>query len=184
MSDPNAPQPEVPQTPPAAPGAAPVPPQQPYAPPPQQPQQPYPPQQPYAGAPAAPGAPLSPQSDQQTAMWAHLGGIVGILPSLIIWLVFKDRGPKANHEGKEALNWQITFLIIMIGIGIIFGIIAGILTGIAVSSLNPGLLGVASFIAVIPWFFWVINAILSIIGGVKVAGGGSYRYPLNFRFIK
>jgi len=29
-----------------------------------------------------------------------------------------------------------------------------------------------------------VNAILSILGGIKVNGGGSYRYPFAFRFIK
>ncbi|WP_289013417.1 DUF4870 domain-containing protein, partial [uncultured Microbacterium sp.] len=57
---------------------------------------------------AAPAQPLSPESDKTAAMWAHIGGIVGFLPSLIIWLILKDRGPRTNVEAKEALNWQIT----------------------------------------------------------------------------
>ena len=40
----------------------------------------------------APAAPLSHEQDLQWASFAHLGGILGLLPSLIIWLVFKDRG--------------------------------------------------------------------------------------------
>src|SRR5690606_6169501 len=65
-----------------------------------------------APQPAAPqpAAPLAPAEDQQWASFAHLGGIIGILPSLIIWLVFKDRGQLTNTEGKEALNFQITVL--------------------------------------------------------------------------
>ena len=66
-----------------------VPPQQPGNVPPQQPYSNVPPQQPYA-QPAA--APLDPAQDKQWASFAHLGGILWILPSLIIWLVFKDRG--------------------------------------------------------------------------------------------
>ena len=63
-----------------------------------------------APAPQA-AAPLSEAEDKQWASFAHLGGIIGILPSLIIWLIFKDRGAKTNVEGKEALNFQITVAI-------------------------------------------------------------------------
>src|ERR1700712_4797853 len=89
--------------------------------------QPTPP--PAAPAPV-PAAPLTPAEDKQWASFAHFGGILGILPSLIIFLVFKDRGTLTRQEGKEALNWQITFTI---GI-IILEILSGILTAIAIGS--------------------------------------------------
>jgi len=47
-----------------------------------------------------PAAPLSEAEDRQWASFAHLGGIIGILPALIIWLVFKDRGSFTNQESK------------------------------------------------------------------------------------
>ncbi|MFT3798565.1 DUF4870 domain-containing protein [Microbacterium sp.] len=173
MSDPNAPQPEdaaAPQppaapVPPAPPAAAPptaVPPQ--YATPPQYAQQP--PQ--YA---AAAPQPLTAESDRQLAMWAHIGGIVGFIPSLVIWLMFKDRGPRVDTEGKEALNWQITFTIIYTALWIVTSIIGGFLW---VLSLVVGL---------VPLAWWILNVVWSIMGGMKVNAGGSYRYPLNFRFI-
>ena len=96
--------------------------------------------------PPSAAQPLSPEADKQAAMWANIGGIIGFLPSLLIWLILKDRGPRTNVEAKEALNWQITWLL--------------------------------------PLAWWVLNVIFSIIGGVTVNNGGSYRYPLNFRFIK
>ena len=55
-----------------------------------------------------PAAPLTEAEDRQWASFAHLGGILSFLPSLIIWLVFKDRGAFTNVEAKEALNFQIT----------------------------------------------------------------------------
>jgi uncharacterized Tic20 family protein len=30
----------------------------------------------------------------------------------------------------------------------------------------------------------IVNIIFAIMGGVKVNGGGSYRYPVNIRWIK
>ncbi|QIZ98708.1 DUF4870 domain-containing protein [Leifsonia sp. PS1209] len=214
MSDPNQPpvnpegdgvppqQPNVPpaqpqqpygQVPPQQPNVPPAQPQQPYGgqvPPPQQPygqqpQQPYggqvpPPQQPYgqqpqqpyggAGAPAA--APLDAASDKQWASFAHLGGILWILPSLIIFLVFKDRGQLTNQESKEALNWQITWIIVWIASQIVGAVLA--FTGF----------GWLIFGLLIPWILYVVNLVFSILGFVKVNSGGTYRYPVNFRFIK
>lgn len=130
-------------------------------------------QQPYAGA----AQPLAPESDKQAAMWSHIGGIVGFLPSLIIWLVLKDRGPRTNVEAKEALNWQITFTIVYIALIIV----VGILNGIAIAA---GVFFLPMLLNVLPFALWVLNVVFSIIGGVRVNGGGSYRYPVNFRFIK
>ena len=55
-----------------------------------------------------PPPPLSHEQDIQWGSFAHLGGVLGFLPSLIIWIVFKDRGSFTDTEAKEALNFQIT----------------------------------------------------------------------------
>jgi uncharacterized Tic20 family protein len=143
-----------------------VPPQQPYGsvPPQQQPQQP---QQPYA----APAAPLDPAQDKQWASFAHLGGILWVLPSLIIYLVFKDRGQLTRQEAKEALNWQITWLIVWF---------VSVLISVFLVLTPVGFI----FSLLIPWALYIVNLIFSILGFVKVNSGGTYRYPVNFRFIK
>ncbi|TQO24311.1 DUF4870 domain-containing protein [Paramicrobacterium agarici] len=150
--------------------------------PPHQGQQPYGQPQ-YAQAPGA--QPLTPQDDKMWAMWSHFGGVLAILPSLIIYLVFKDRGPFVRQEAKEALNWQITFLIVSIA----WGIIIGILSGIVVTSMIAGgsfaaIGGISALFSLLSWLPYILNLIFSIIGGVKVKGGQPYRYPVNFRFIK
>ncbi|MDQ1128005.1 DUF4870 domain-containing protein [Microbacterium sp. SORGH_AS_0888] len=184
MSD-NIPHPEQPPIPPQQPPASPQPPS--YQPP-AAPQQPgaYPPpggyQQPggypqpgYQQAPYAGGAqPLTADGDRQAAMWAHIGGVVGFLPSLLIWLILKDRGPRVAVEGKEALNWQITWIIAYVALGIL-SVIVGAIPFLGIIAILFGLLQFA---------LWVVNVIFSIIGGVRVNAGGSYRYPVNFRFIK
>jgi len=115
--------------------------------------------------PAAPvaAAPLTPAEDKQWASFAHLGGILGFLPALIIWLVFKDRGVKTNVEAKEALNFQITVL---------FGYVAS-------SILMFAFIGFLLYPAVA-----IVSVIFSIIGFMKVNEGGSYRYPFAIRLIK
>ncbi|MBX3088241.1 MAG: DUF4870 domain-containing protein [Cryobacterium sp.] len=124
-----------------------------------------------------PAGPLSAAEDKQWAMWAHFGGILWILPSLIIFLVFKDRGALTKQESKEALNWQITFLIFYIG----WTIIGAILTSVFLAS---GLWNLFWIPGLIGWLIYLANVVFSIMGGIKVNGGGSYRYPVNFRFIK
>ena len=157
-----------------------VPPQQPGGVPPQQPSSNIPPQQPY-GQPAgqqpyaaAPAAPLDAAQDKQWASFAHLGGILWFLPSLIIWLVFKDRGRLTDQEAKEALNWQITWIIAWVASQII---------GIIIGSFTFGI-GYLIFGLLIPWALYILNLVFSILGFVRVNSGGTYRYPMNFRFIK
>lgn len=124
-----------------------------------------------------PAGPLSAAEDKQWAMWAHFGGILWILPSLIIFLVFKDRGALTKQESKEALNWQITFLIFYIA----WTIVGAILTSVFLAS---GLWNLFWIPTLIGWLIYLANVAFSIMGGIKVNGGGSYRYPVNFRFIK
>jgi len=127
-------------------------------------------------APAAqPAAPLTEAEDKQWASFAHFGNIILLVPALIIYLVFKDRGPKVAVEGKEALNWTIN----VTGIVVIGNILSLILGFIPVIGWIIGLL-----ITLVIWAVIIVNVIFAILGGVKVNGGGSYRYPVNIRWIK
>ena len=128
--------------------------------------------QPSAQPTPAPAAPLTPAEDKQWASFAHLGGILGILPSLIIYLIFKDRGTLTRQESKEALNFQITILGAEIAI-FILSVILGAIT-----------FGIGSLIGGLGWIAWVVGVIFSIIGFTKVNGGESYRYPFAVRFVK
>ena len=125
--------------------------------------------------PAAPqpAPPLTEAEDKQWASFAHFGGVLGILPSLIIWLIFKDRGAKTNVEGKEALNFQIALVIAWVALFIITAILTAVTFGIF------GLFAWVLYLAL-----WAVQIIFSIMGGVKVNAGGSYRYPVSIRLIK
>ena len=128
--------------------------------------------QPAGSGPASgAAAPLTAAEDKQWATFAHFGGILWLLPSLIIYLVFKDRGSLTRQESKEALNWQITWLLAEV--------VSWILGAMTIF-LGVGFL----FLVVIPWALYVINVVLSILGGVRVSSGGSYRYPVSIRLIK
>ncbi len=127
-------------------------------------------------------------------MWAHLGGAVSILafftgwlallaivPALVIYLAFGKRGTLTKQESKEALNFQITMVAAMI----IWAIIAAIVTAALLFSLSFGVWTVVLLIlAVIGWALVVLDVVFSIVGAVRVNGGGTYRYPFAVRFIK
>lgn len=125
--------------------------------------------------PAAPqpAQALSETEDRQWASFAHLGGILGFLPALIIWLVFKDRGSFTNQEAKEALNFQITVAIAQVVIFILNAILGAVTLGLW---------------ALIGWIFplavWVFAVIFSIMGFTKAKDGTAYRYAVSIRLIK
>lgn len=128
-------------------------------------------------APAAAPQPAQPLSESDDKLWAslaHFGGVLFILPSLLIYLILKDRGPKVRVEAKEALNWQITFLIIWI----VWLIISAIIT------IPLAFTGLFFLPGLITFLLWAANALLSVLGGIKVNGGGSYRYPFAIRLVK
>jgi uncharacterized protein len=182
MSDPNVQPPVDPtagQNPPPPPPPYQPPPQQAYQRPPQQayqqpPQQGYPqaPQQPYAPVPATP---LSPSDDKLWATLSMFLNIILLIPALIIYLVFKDRGERVRNESKEALNWTIN----VTGLYIVIWILSIVLSFIPIIGFVFGLL----FILIL-WALAILNIVFSIIGGVRVNAGGSYRYPVNYRWIK
>lgn len=120
-----------------------------------------------------PAAPLSETEDRQWASFAHLGGIISFLPSLIIWLVFKDRGSFTNREAKEALNFQIALAISLVALSIVSTILTAVTFGIF------GLIAPLLYLAL-----WVVDIIFSVQGFLKAKDGIAYRYPVSLRFIK
>ena len=101
------------------------------------------------------------------AALSHLSAFVMFLgvPALIgpfaIWLWKRDT-PYVDEQGKEALNFNISFLI--------YGIVSALLILLLV-----GLLLLP--IVFVTWF------VLVIVAAVRASAGEDYRYPLTIRFI-
>ena len=136
---------------------------------PQPPQPNVPPQpQPHPGY-GTPQAPMSQQDEKTWATLVHLApflaAIVGIpfLGPLIVFLIFKDRGPFVRFHSAQALNFQIVVTIALW----VFGLLSFVLIGI------PFL--IATGIA------WVV---LSIVAAVKASNGEWYRYPMTPELVK
>lgn len=137
----------------------------PYAPP---AMPPVPPAMPLAG----PGAGTT-QDDRTMGMLVHLLGLLtGIIGVLILWLVKKDQSRFVDHHGKEALNFQLTLLIYMLGM-LALAFVAGVLT-----------MGIG-MIVIFPLIFAVsIGAlVLEILACLAANRGEWHRYPMTIRLI-
>lgn len=106
------------------------------------------------------------QEDRTLGMLTHLSGIIlSFIVPLIIWLTNKDKADKGwlNDQAKEALNFQITLLIVYV--------VGTILTVILIGAL-------------INLVAWIACIILSILAALKANEGVAYRYPFALRLIK
>lgn len=118
---------------------------------------------------------IGPASNQEKnlALLAHLLGCLGIflasvpgfIGPLIIWLMQKDVSPYVEREAREALNFQITLLIIGVGCAALFFVTCG---------MAFPLLFVPS----------LLQVIFGLIATISAANGTPFRYPLNIRLIK
>ncbi|WP_077487903.1 DUF4870 domain-containing protein [Sinomonas mesophila] len=119
----------------------------------------------YHGAPAR-ALPLTATEDRQWATLAHFGGILGCVPSLLIYLVFRDRGPFTAQESKEALNFTLP----PTAAAIVFNVLA----------LIPV---VGNVFAVFATLVWLALTVFAVMAGVQVNRGQPYQYRYNLRLI-
>ena len=113
---------------------------------------------------------MSESEERNLAMLSHLGLLAGMfvpfgtfLLPLLIWQINKDKSDFVVEHAKEALNFQLTMLIIYLGCALMCIILIGI-----------PLLIIA----------FVIHIIYTIQGASRAHSGEYYDYPFNFRLIK
>lgn len=130
-----------------------------------------------AGGPPPP-SPVLTSEERGWGVAAHLSAFVGawillaFTGPLVVWLAGRDRHPFIDHHAKEALNFNLTFLLILV-VGGMITIVGAVLTlGLGLIVLLP-LGGVLALL-------WVI---FPIIAAVKAWDGEGYRYPLTIRFV-
>ena len=98
-----------------------------------------------------------------SALTGFFSGIGFILGPLIVWQLKKDMDPFVDQQGKEALNFQLTFSIVMM----ICGLLAWILIGFPLMVLVS-----------------VVALVLVVIAGIRANEGKPYRYPFCWRIVK
>ncbi len=112
------------------------------------------------------------RTERQWAMGCHLMGlcgllipnlILGLIGTLILWLVKREDGVFIDEQGKEALNFQISLIIYSF---------AGIL-------LTFIFVGFFLLVALVVFAYACV-----IIAAIKASEGVAFRYPACIRFIK
>ncbi len=119
-----------------------------------------------------------PEKDIRTwSMLCHLAALAGLLvPSvgtvvgpLVVWLVKRNDHPVIDANGKESLNFQISFFIYTWALGLI---------GLATTFLLIGF----GFL-LLAFVTGVVGLVFSVVASIKVSNGEHYRYPLTIRFL-
>lgn len=127
--------------------------------------------------PAPPVVSGATNDERQWALFTHLSALLGfivpfgnVLGPLIFWQIKKNESSFADDQGKEALNFQITATLVLIGLVTLGTILLVVLVGF--------LFYIAAFIAGIAWL------VLTILAAIRANNGEYYRYPWTWRPVK
>ena len=104
------------------------------------------------------------QESKNMAILCHLLSLfTGFIGPLILWIIKKDEDKWISNHAKEALNFQITIIILMITSAILAVIFIGIL-------------------------LWIVTCICDllfcILACIAASKGEDYRYPVSLRVIR
>jgi len=109
------------------------------------------------------------QDERMWGMFCHLSALAGyvipfgsVIGPLVIWSIKKQEYPFVDHQGKEALNFNLSMIIYMIISAILIIVVVGILMLIALA---------------------IFQLIMIIIASIKANNGETFRYPLSIRFL-
>ena len=119
--------------------------------------------------------PALPAKDERLwATLAHLSafaiyftGIGHLVGPLVIWLAKRSGNPFIDDQGREALNFQITWTIMMVANCILFITIIGAVIAVPLFYVLP-----------------VYHVVCMIMAAIKANDGVAFRYPLTLRLIK
>jgi len=113
----------------------------------------------------------SPEEERTVGMISHLvplgamvlsAGFLGFVGSLVIYLIYKDRGPFARQHAANSLNIQLTTLIVLL----------------VSLPLMLVLVGFVTFAAA-----FVVAFVLHVIGAMKANSGQWWTPPMTIRFV-
>ena len=134
------------------------------------------------------------------AMMCHLSTLLGfflpgvsLVAPLIIWGTKGDQDLLIKENGRNVINFVLSFWLYSLGLVFIIGFFAIILfipvtviTNLVNSnSFPPALfLGVGVFFLGYILVYAIFHLVLPIYGGIKALNGDVYRYPLTIPFLK
>ena len=131
---------------------------------------------------------MSTKNDNNTAFLIHLSAFFGyvipfgaIVGPLVIWEINKDKSEFVNENGKQAINFNLSYLLytFLLGLSVVPFILRSVLSEF--HHLDPfGIITAGSLIGVLA----IVKFVLIILAAVSANQGEVYHYPLTIKFIK
>ncbi len=131
---------------------------------------------------------MSTKNDNNTAFLLHLSAFFGymvpfgaIVGPLVIWEINKGKSDFVDANGKEAINFNLSYLLytFLLGLSIVPFAIRMILSEFQHFDLF-GIISLASIIGLLV----IAKFVLIIFAAVKANQGEVYHYPLTIKFIR
>ena len=92
-------------------------------------------------------------------------GLANALGPFLVWHTKKGLGPFVDVHGKEALNFQLTYLVPLIALFIVWSL-------------------TYDWVVLFPLALNIYVGVMAILAGLKAGQGEAYQYPLTIRFIR
>ena len=131
---------------------------------------------------------MSNRNDNNNAFLLHLSAFFGyifpfgaVVGPLVIWEMNKRKSDFIDRNGKEAINFNLSYLLytFVLGLSIVPFVIRTVMNDLHHLDLF-GIISVGSIIGVLA----IVKFVLIIIAASKANQGEVYNYPLTIKFIK
>ncbi|WKK66962.1 DUF4870 domain-containing protein [Lutimonas zeaxanthinifaciens] len=131
---------------------------------------------------------MSKQNDHNNAFLLHLSAFFGyifpfgaIVGPLVIWELNKRKSEFMDQNGKEAINFNLSYLLytMILGLSIVPFVLRIALEDFQHLDLF-GIVSVGSLIGILA----IVKFVLIIVAALKANRGEVYKYPLTIKFIK
>lgn len=131
---------------------------------------------------------MSHKNDNNNAFLLHLSAFFGyifpfgaVVGPLVIWEMNKRKSDFIDRNGKEAINFNLSYLLytFVLGLSIVPFVIRTVMNDLHHLDLF-GMISVGSIIGVLA----IVKFVLIIIAASKANQGEVYNYPLTIKFIK
>lgn len=143
---------------------------------------------------------MSTKNENSNAFLIHISAFAGyffplggVIAPLIFWQVKKDESDFLDEQGKEAVNFNLSFLLYSIILGltfipIFFGSLFNAIERIDYTHNDiffdfPNILGFFGGISLIG-LLGIIRFVFIILAAIRANHGEYYKYPLTIRFVK
>jgi uncharacterized Tic20 family protein len=139
------------------------------------------------------------QNKQNTnAFLIHISAFAGfvfpfghIITPLIAWQTLKDRSPFLDKQGKEAVNFNLSytlysFILTLALIPLAIGTFFTNLNNFDTFNFNLSIPNMSGFIGIgaVSGILYIAGIALVIIAAIKAKEGENYNYPFTIKFIK